>query len=110
MLLSRLTPSITTTRHRGAERDEDGKIIGNAAGDTIMAIAVAPGGGDQRIALARNGLDVAATVYYPAGTDLVNTDELTVRGVRYKKIIVNVWQIDGVDTGGVEVLCIRSQG
>jgi hypothetical protein len=38
---------------------------------------------------------------------VVNSDELTVRGERYR-IVVNDWQMQG--RGGLEVVCVRGQG
>ena len=35
---------------------------------------------------------MALTVYFTSGVDLVNTDELTVRGQRYQ-IVVNRWDL-----------------
>lgn len=109
MLISRLTPSVPVIRHRGGERDENGTFADESDSVTLMAIAVAPGGGSDRGERARSGEDIDCIVYFPAGTDVVNSDELTVRGARYR-IVVNVWEIDSSSTGGVEVLCVRSQG
>lgn len=100
------------TRHRGAGRDENGKLTVAASSVPLTAIGVAPGGGSQSQvprapARARTGEDITYTVYFPAGTDVVNDDELTVRGQRYH-IIVNDWQLSG--RGGLEVLCTRGQG
>lgn len=94
------------TRHRGGGRDENGQIIA-AATAPLAAIAVAPGAGSQRLERGRDGEDIACTVYFPIGTDVVNGDELTVRGERYR-IVVNDWQLGG--RGGLEVLCVRGQG
>lgn len=98
-------------RHRGAGRDENGQLT-QATDTTLTAIAVAPGSGSQtgqghRHERARSGEDVACTVYFNPGTDLINSDELTVRGKRYP-IIVNDWLLSG--RGGLEVLCSRGQG
>jgi len=93
-------------RHRGASRDEDGKYI-EGSDDQLTAIAIAPGGGSENVARLREGETIAATVYFPLGTDIVNEDELTVRGDRFS-IIVNTWQLEGL--GGLEVLCTRGQG
>jgi hypothetical protein len=76
---------------------------------TLTAIAVAPGAGSERLARAREGEDIAYTVYFPRGTDLVNADELTVRGQRFR-IIVNDWRSPWTPRGGLEVLCTRGQG
>lgn len=96
----------TVTRHRGGGRDENGQII--ASTDTsLSAIAVAPGAGSQRLERGRDAEDIGCTVYFAYGTDIINSDELTVRGERFR-IIVNDWQLGG--RGGVEVLCVRGQG
>jgi hypothetical protein len=94
------------TRHRGGGRDENGQII-SATATSLSAIAVAPGAGSQRLERGRDGEDIACTVYFPIGTDVVNSDELTVRGERYR-IILNDWSLGG--RGGLEVLCVRGQG
>ncbi|SHP61890.1 Uncharacterised protein [Mycobacteroides abscessus subsp. bolletii] len=98
-------------RHRGAGRDENGQLT-QATDTTLIAISVAPGSGSQtgqghRHERARSGEDIACTVYFNPGTDLINSDELTVRGKRYP-IIVNDWILSG--RGGLEVLCSRGQG
>lgn len=93
-------------RHRGGGRDEDGKLT--AAVDVpLTAMEVAPGGGSAYAERAREGETIAFTVYFAPGTDLTNSDELTVRGQRFS-IIVNDWRASG--RGGLEVLCTRSQG
>lgn len=94
-------------RHRGGGRDDKGKLVAATSTDTLTAIGVAPGGGSRRPDRARDGLDIACTVYFPVGTDITNDDELTVRGKRYQ-IVVNDWLMGG--RGGVEVLCVRGQG
>ncbi|WP_292980963.1 hypothetical protein [Mycobacterium sp.] len=98
-------------RHRGGGRDDNSQII-PASSTPLTAIGVALGivpgvRPRQRISSGRDGEDTAAIVYFAPGTDLVNSDELTVRGKRYR-IIVNDWQMQG--RGGLEVLCARGQG
>ncbi len=99
-------------RHRGAARDENGKLITEESSVPLDVIGVAPGGGAQSInsprspSRARTGEDIAYTVYFPAGTDVVNDDELTVRGDRFR-ITVNDWFLG---RGGLEVVCMRGQG
>lgn len=94
-------------RHRGGGRDENGVLM-PAVSTSLVATAVAPGAGSERLARSRDGEDIAFTVYFPPGTDLGNADELTVRGGRFR-IIVNDWRpMNGV--GGLEVLCTRGQG
>lgn len=94
-------------RHRGGGRDENGQIIPDAAVG-LMAIAVAPGGGSEHAERLRSGENISCTVYFPTGADIVNSDELTVRGERFR-IIVNDWRTS-LPIGGVEVLCIGGQG
>ena len=108
MAVSRFRPNEPVIRHRGGGRDENGELIA-ATPVALLAIAVAPGGGADRADRARSGEDVDCTVYFPMGTDIVNTDELTVRGKRFQ-IVVNDWKIDTNPVGGMEVLCIRGQG
>jgi len=93
-------------RHRGGGRDENGQLV-PATNTPVSAIGVAPGGGSRSSLQAREGESIACTVYFQLGTDIVNSDELTVRGERYS-IIVNDWQMAG--QGGLEVLCTRGQG
>ncbi|WP_286144115.1 hypothetical protein [Mycobacterium sp. D16R24] len=95
------------TRHRGGGRDENGQLI-DATDTALVAIAVAPGGGVDRIERGRDGEDIACVVYFDTGTDIVNSDELTVRGERFQ-IIVNDWRSMPI-LGGLEVLCKRGQG
>lgn len=94
-------------RHRGGGRDENGTLIAEAPPVTVAAFAVAPGAGSERLERGRGGEDIACTVYFPLGTDIVNSDELTVRGERFR-IIVNDWKLSG--RGGLEVVCTRGQG
>lgn len=113
-------------RHRGgAVRDENGKFTDGDPDVELMVIGIAPGGGaaagaaGHRVDRARDGEDIACTVYLnsPAPvvvdgqitgyTDLLDSDELTVRGKRFR-IIVNDWSMQG--RGGLEVLCKRGQG
>ncbi|PQM51824.1 hypothetical protein C5U48_12935 [Mycolicibacter virginiensis] len=94
-------------RHRGGGRDEDGKLVTAGTPVPLQAIGIAPGGGGRTVERLRDGQTVVHTVYLPMGTDLVNTDELTVRGERFR-IIVNDWRMRG--RGGLEVLCTRGQG
>ena len=107
-MLNRITPREPVIRHRGGERDENG-VFGTATDTTVMAVAVAPGGGSDRAERGRNGETIDCTVYFPMGTDIVNGDELTVRGNRFR-IVVNDWHIDAGTVGGLEVLCMRGQG
>lgn len=95
-------------RHRGPVRDEDGKFIPGT--DTpLTALAVAPGAGSEFVERSREGESIACTVYFAVGSDVVNSDELTVRNERFP-IIVNDWRSPWTGRGGLEVLCTRSQG
>lgn len=98
-------------RHRGSSRDENGQW--NPAGDVpLTPLVIAPGGGSEYTERGRDGETIDYTVYFAAGTDLVSSDELTVRGNRYS-IIVNDWQAGDFQSGGLgglEVLCTRGQG
>lgn len=101
-------PSEPVVRHRGGGRDENGQLM-TATDTTLLAIAVAPRGGSEDIQRERDGEDIACTVYFPIGTDVVGSDELTVRGKRFS-VIVNDWHIAEWPVGGLEVLCTRGQG
>lgn len=95
------------TRHRGGGRDENGQMIPES-NEPLTSIGVAPGGGVDRLDRGRTGEDIAYTVYFAPGTDIVNSDELTVRGNRFP-IIVNDWRAT-TGLGGLEVQCKRGQG
>ena len=95
-------------RHRGAGWDENGELI-PASDVTLTARAVAPGGGSETVERLRDGETVAVTVFFARGTDIVNSDELTLRGERFP-IIVNDWRSPWTAFGGLEVLCTRGQG
>lgn len=93
-------------RHRGPGRDENGQLT-SSVDVPLTPIAVAPGGGSQYVELSRDGETVACIVYFPPGTDIVNSDEMTVRGERFS-VIVNDWRSSSI--GGIEVLCTSGQG
>lgn len=93
-------------RHRGAVRDENGKLT-PATDESLTPIEIAPGGGTHNVDRLREGETIECTVYFMPGTDVVNSDELTVRGERFG-VIVNDWLSGG--RGGLEVLCTRGQG
>lgn len=95
-------------RHRGGGRDEDGKLVAGSDAE-LLAFGVAPGGGTDTAERGRSGETIDCTVYFPAGTDIVNSDELTVRGKRFR-IVVNDWRITGSPVGGLEALCMRGEG
>lgn len=106
MTFSLLFTGEEVIRHRGGGRDENGELI--EADDTpIASIVIAPGGGTENVERARDGETIECTVYLPLGTDVVNSDEMTVRGERYG-VIVNDWRLSTF--GGIEVLCTRGQG
>ncbi|MGA5467172.1 hypothetical protein [Mycobacterium sp. NPDC050041] len=93
-------------RHRGGGRDENSELT-PATDDPLTPIVIAPGGGSEFVERGRDGESTAYTVYLPLGTDIKNTDELTVREQRFS-IVVNDWNVSG--RGVVEVLCNRGQG
>jgi hypothetical protein len=99
-------PVEPVTRHRGGGRDEDGALI-TATDTTVLAILIAPGAGTEQLARGRDSENIACTVYFPLSADIINSDELTVRGHRYR-IVVNDWHRG--DFGVLEVVCMRSQG
>ncbi len=100
--------SESVIRHRGAGRDENGQLT-EATDETLTARGVAPGGGSEFADRARDGETIDVVVYFARGTDLVNTDELTVRGQRYH-IVVSDWRSPWTEFGGLEVLCSKGQG
>ncbi|MCK0174801.1 hypothetical protein [Mycolicibacterium sp. F2034L] len=93
-------------RHRGGGRDEDGHWS-PGSDEPLTPLVVAPGGGSEFTERGRDGETVSYTLYFALGTDIVNADQLTVRGDRFG-IIVNDWEQSG--RGIVEVLCTRGQG
>lgn len=93
-------------RHRAGGRDENGQLI-PAIDEPLTAIAVAPGGGSQHASRTQESEITACSVYFELGTDIVNSDEMTVRGERFT-VIVNDWHLAGF--GGLEVLCNKGQG
>ena len=108
MTFSLFPPTEQVIRHRGGGRDENGQL--NASADVpLLAIAVAPHGGTEGVDRERDSESTACTVYFPLGTDVVNSDELTVRGERFH-VVVNDWHLPGFSIGGLEVLCTRGQG
>lgn len=94
-------------RHRGRTRDQDGKLTPEIPDLPLTPIVIAPGAGSEFAERGRDGESTACTVYLPTGTDIVNSDQLTVRGQRFN-IVVNDWLVEG--RGIVEVLCTRGQG
>lgn len=90
-------------RHRGGGRDKRGQLI-PATDAPMTALEVAPGGGSESVERGRDSESTACTVFFDADADIVNADELTVRGERFS-IVVNDWR-----PAGFEVLCNRGQG
>lgn len=96
-------------RHRGVGRDENGQLT-PAADTPLTPIAIAPGGGQETVERQRNIESIACTVYFALGVDVVNSDQLTVRGERFS-VVVNEWRSPWTsNVGGLEVLCTRGQG
>jgi hypothetical protein len=104
--VDRVLVSEQVIRHRGAGRDENGQLTPETNAP-LTPIAIAPGGGSAFVERSRDGESTAFTVYFPPKTDVINSDELTVRGQRFS-VIVNGWSLSG--RGGLEVLCTRGQG
>lgn len=101
-------PTELVTRHRGAQRDENGRLT-PASDVPLPTMAIAPGGGSEFVERGRDGETTAFTVYFALGTDLNNDDRLTVRGQQFG-IVVNEWRSPWTGRGGLEVLCNRGQG
>lgn len=93
-------------RHRGGGRDENGQLL-TTVDQWVTVTAIAPGGGSPFVEKTRDGETILCTVYFPIGTDVVDSDELTVRGERFT-VVVNDWRLSGF--GGLEVLCTRGHG
>ena len=91
------------TRLRGGGFDDDDKPRAPST-QTLYARKVAPSGGSHFTERGRDGKTVAYTLYFTAGVDLTNDDQLTVRGGTFH-IIVNLWS-----PNLVEVLCTRGEG
>ena len=94
-------------RHRGSMRDDDDKVV--AATDVVLGGAyVSPGGSTRSTDRSRSdGLRIAYTLYFTRPVDLIDDDQVTVRGERYR-IVVSGWCMGGFD--GREVLCVRGEG
>jgi hypothetical protein len=96
-------------RHRGGGRDENGQLI-PATDEPLAPIAVAPSGGQEIVERERNIENIACTVYFALDVDIINSDQLTVRGERFN-VVVNEWRSPWTSSvGGLEVLCTRGQG
>jgi len=95
-------------RHRGGSMDDDGNPIPST--DTeLTAKAVAPGATAEYIDRGRNGQRVEYSVYFRPAVDLVNADELTVRGDRYL-VQVEQWRSPRTSRTGTVALCSRGEG
>jgi len=63
---------------------------------------VAPGATAEYAAKARNGASIAYSLYFLPAVDVLDTDEVTVRGTRFP-VQVEQWVFGGVT--GTVVLC-----
>ena len=93
-------------RHRGGGSDEYGDPR-QWTDAPLIASVVAPGASREYVERGRNGSNVAFTVYFRPAVDLVDADELTVRGARFT-VEVDDW-VFGSATGTV-ANCVRGQG
>lgn len=95
-------------RHRGGGYDNDGNPI-PSANEPLKANAVAPGATEEYLDRGRNGQRVEFSVYFQPAADLVNSDELTVRGDRYL-VQVEQWRSPRTSRTGTVALCTRGEG
>lgn len=100
--------SETVIRHRGGGMDGDGNPI-PSTDIPLEATAVAPGATAEYLDRGRNGQRVEYSVYFYPAVDLVNDDELTVRGDRYL-MQVEQWRSPRTRRTGTVALCSRGEG
>lgn len=100
--------SETVIRHRGGGMDDDGNPV-PWEDDPIIARAVAPGATVEYLDRGRNGSRVECSVYFVPAVDLVNADELTVRGERYL-VQVEQWRSPRTSRTGTVALCSAGVG
>ncbi|MEU1526359.1 hypothetical protein ABZ413_29600 [Nocardia rhamnosiphila] len=100
--------SETVIRHRGGGMDGDGNPI-PSTDDPLSARAVAPGATAEYVDRGRDGERVECTVYFYPAVDLGNSDELTVRGVRYR-MQVEQWRSPYTSRTATVALCSAGRG
>lgn len=100
--------SETVVRHRGGGMDDDGNPVPSTDSD-LTARAVAPGAAPEYLDRGRDGERVECTVYFHPAVDLANTDELTVRGSRYR-VQVEQWRSPYTSRTGTVALCSAGRG
>lgn len=102
----------TITRLRtGGGWDENGDpIIVDTPELTLTPIAIAPGATNEMDAVGRDGEQVEFTVFLEHGSDVLDGDELVIRG-RTFRARVRVWKPQWDPTfGGMEVVATSRVG
>lgn len=80
-----MIPRETVTVHRPPVVDQYGDPTATAeASATQDGCTVYPSGTSDPLLLGRTAMDSGLIVLGPAGWDVLHTDEMTVRGIRYK--------------------------
>lgn len=100
------------TRYRATDGgfDENGDPVpGDAAPVSLTPVFVAPGATNEVDAVGRDGESVEYTVYFRRGEDVLDGDELEIRGVRYRARIRD-WVSPKTGFGGLEVLATMRRG
>lgn len=100
--------SESVTRHRGGGFDSDGDPIVGSDVD-LPANAVAPGATREYVARGRDGSNVAYSVFFVPAVDLVDGDELTVRGKRFA-VQVEQWRSPRTSRSGTVAICTGGEG
>ncbi|WP_326600508.1 hypothetical protein [Rhodococcus sp. PD04] len=103
--------SETIVRHRTGGFDDDGDPIPVSDPELeLVPLGIAPGATADVEQLGRHGESVAFTVYLRHGSDVVDGDELEIRGKRYRAR-VNVWRSQRrANAGGLEVFATLGRG
>ena len=90
--------SESVTRHRFADSDDPVADVD----EPLTPLGVAPGATAEYAQKARDGARIAYSLYFLPAVDVLNTDEMTVRGTRFP-VQVEQWSFNGVT--GTVVLC-----
>jgi hypothetical protein len=96
------------TRWRGGGFDRDNNPVAWTS-SALTAFAVAPGATEEYKDRGRNGDTVEYTVYFRPAVDLVNDDEMTVRGDRFA-VQVEQWVSPYSSFTGTVALCTSGRG